>query len=58
MAMRATLCSWCEEKSYWNSPIISSKYAYGIEIRTSIYPSGVFPLIATWIGRKKKGWIV
>ena len=42
MAMRATFCSWCEEKSYWNSPIISSKYTYGIEIRTSIYPSGVF----------------
>ena len=40
--------------SYWNSLIISSKYAYSIEIRTSIYPSGVFSVIATWIGRKKK----
>ena len=39
--MLATLWSWCEEISYWNSPIISSKYAYSIEIRTSIYPSGV-----------------
>ena len=54
MAMRVTLWSWCEEMSYWNFLIISSKYAYSIEIRTSIYPSGVFSVIATWIGRKKK----
>ena len=58
MAMCATLWSWCKKMSYWNSPIISSKYAYSIEIYTSIYPSGVFSVIATWIGRKKKGWIV
>ena len=74
MAMRATLWSWCEEMSYWDSPIISSKYAYSIEIRTSIYPTGVFSVIATWdhylflgnrarnrwerIGRKKKRWKV
>ena len=48
MAMRATLWSWCEEMSYWDSPIISSKYAYSIEIRTSIYSTGVFSVIATW----------
>ena len=34
--------------SYWDSPIISSKYAYSIEIRTSIYSTGVFSVIATW----------
>ena len=58
MAMCATLWSWCKKMSYWNSPIISSKYAYSIEIYTSIYPSGVFSVIATWIGKKKKGWTV
>ena len=40
--MLATLWSWCEEISLsYYSLIISSKYAYSIEIRTSIYPSGV-----------------
>ena len=56
--MRATLWSWCEEISYRNSLIISSKYAHRMEICTSIHPSGVSLGIATWIGRKKKGWIV
>ena len=56
--MRATLWSWCEEISYWNSLIISSKYAHRMEIRTSIHPSGVSLGIGTWIGRKKKGGIV